>query len=743
MTSSPHRHFWIDTTTNAGSDLPAAPEPHLDVRCHRRLRGPYTGGGTLMRTVVPVLLEQNAGMVATRATEVVAIAPELADIVPRPPQTLTNLAVPGERTRFYPAARTLRISHGVAELLMDWARIHHPDGVVIALRDLDDADPTDRELASVLLRRCDPARLTVIVEAAGGTDDALGQALAAHAQRAAGRPPAIRPQPSPAADLAQLFIESEGTSKDPALLRAYDDLPPQERARRHTARAEELAARGEATLLLGAVPYHRQHGADPAGSGVEAIAEAVNGCFDQGFYDAVAELSERGRQVTFGTDRESTYWGFTHKLGACLSYIGRGEEAKAYFGEMRRGTVSPEVHMGASYLLAMLYTRHLEKSEHDENLALEWANTAIVIADQNPDPNERVFTGAFMRNARALVELHQGDLDGALKLVNEAIRMTDAHLGPDEQLLHRSVLRYNRAQIYAAQGLFAESLAEYDEVITRDPEYGDYFFERAAIRRAAGRPDDALADYADAIRLSPPFQEAHFNRADLLRDRGDDEGALRDLDYALELLPDHLDSLVNRADLLMSLGESDRARADVEHGLAADPVNANLLSAQGLLLAEAGDAPAARASFTAALRTDPDFVAAWANRAVLSYTAGRITEAVDDLDHAIGLSDDAGLRANRAIALQDLGDHKRALEDLDIAVAAMGDEDPDLLYRRGVSRLALHDTEGAHADWRAHLAAYGPGEESPFAAEIGLPDGEPSARAGNPARVATAAGQNS
>jgi tetratricopeptide (TPR) repeat protein len=292
-------------------------------------------------------------------------------------------------------------------------------------------------------------------------------------------------------------------------------------------------------------------------------------------------------------------------------------------------------------------------------------------------------------------------------------------LGPDEQLLHRSVLRYNRAQILAAMGDHPGSLADYDLVISRDPDYGDYYFERAGEYRAAGRFDEALADYATALRLSPPFHEAHFNRADLLRELGDEESALRDLDYAAILDPGHVDTLVNRADLLIALGELERAAADVAAGLALDPQNANLLCAQGTLRAEAEDVEGAFTSFTKALEAEPDFVAAWVNRAVLAYSADRPGRAVEDLDHAVALEDDAMLRANRALALADLGEHERALADLDIAVPELGEEDPDLFYRRGASRFALGDVEGAHADWRAHLAAYGPDAASPFAAEIG------------------------
>jgi tetratricopeptide (TPR) repeat protein len=667
--------------------------------------------------VVPDLAGAHPELIGTRANEVVSLAPDLIHMVPIPPKTLTALADRAERTRFYPVARTARLAHGVAELLMDWARIQHPRGAVIALSDLDEADRTDRELVSILLRRCDPGLVRVLVGGFAGGEDAdstMAAALAAHAERVVGPPSPIAPPAG--TDLAQLFIDSDGTSTDSASLQAYLDLDPAERARRHIARAETVVASGPPGVALGAIPYHLERGSAPVETLEKALVAAVEECFDRGFYDATLELALRGREL-LGPEPSLAYWNLTNKAGACLSYLGRGLESFQYFDEMRRRSISADIHMNTAYNIAMLYTRHLPRHLHDENRALEWANTAIGIADRHPDPHQRVFFGAFMRNARALVELHRADLRGALNLVNEAIAMTDADLGPDEQLLHRSVLLYNRAQILAALGDPEAALLDYDEIIRRDPDYGDYYFERAGTRRVAGRSADALADYAEAIRLSPPFYEAHVNRADLLRELGDEQAALRDLDYVLTVEPDHLDSLVNRADVLIGMGEWERATSDIDHGLTVDPANPNLLTAQGSLLAESGDPLAALASYTAAIDQNPDFVAAWANRAVLRYGMGEIAEALSDLDAALQLSDDAELRMNRAIALQDLGRHREALADFDIAIADVGADDPELLYRRGLSRYETHDLQGARADWSRHLTLVDP-EDSPYAQQI-------------------------
>lgn len=697
MKSSTSSHFWAVAAEPASPHVPerpASPMPVIEVRCHRRLRGPYTGAGAVLRRAVPELLAIGRELVAARAAAIVTMAPELTAIVPMAPQTLTSGANSEERTRFYPAVRTLRLSHGAAELLMDWARLAHPGGVVLSFRDLDDADPCDREFVSVLLRRCDPSLLTVVAEASSA-DDALGQALARYATRAlpnalptapptalpaalrnpqpaSGRPDVSEPARPAGADLAQLFIDSDGTDKDPALRQAYEALSAGDRAARHTARAANLTALGEPSHRLGAIPYHLEHGTDPHGAGVTALAAACEECFGLGCYDAALDLAVRGRELAAGATDQHPYWTFTYKAGACLSTLRRGTYGSDYFTELRAITADPNVHMNACYMMSMLYTRYLPSGNHDEYRALEWVNTAIALADRHPDPHKRVFFGAFMRNARALVELHRADPRTALALVNEAIAMTDADLGPDEALLHRSVLLFNRAQVLGAVGDYEGSLRDYDVVISRDPEYGEYYFERAGVYRSLGRPADALADYATAIALSPPFHEAHYNRADVRRETGDADGALRDLDYAVVLNPDHVDSHVNRVDLLLEAGETERARAGIDAGLELDPGNANLLSARGSLLAESGDADGAFASYTAALTADPGFAAAWANRAVLSYSAGRAADAAADLDQAIGLADDPWLRLNRAIALQDLGAHQRAAADLDIAVAALG-----------------------------------------------------------------------
>src|SRR5580698_6700698 len=173
----------------------SAPSRHVcDLRSHRRLRGPYTAGGELLRHIVPELLSVDPALVKPASTAVVAIAPDLEGAVPVRPQTLTDLAEGNERTRFYAVQRTRDLAFMVSELVRAWAQACHPEGVTLRFWELAAADPTDAQLFATLRRRCGPAGVTV-------TD--------------AG-------EPGPAApggghrDPAQGYIDADGISADPA-----------------------------------------------------------------------------------------------------------------------------------------------------------------------------------------------------------------------------------------------------------------------------------------------------------------------------------------------------------------------------------------------------------------------------------------------------------------------------------------------------------------------------------------------
>ncbi len=190
------RHYRIsalpgqEPVTSAG--LPSLLLPPVDA--HRRLRGPYTAAGTIMRALVPGALERVPALVAAHDIEILTAAPELRHVMTLREDVLPALDTLDENTRFLPGTRTIRTAHGLAEFIGGYQAATGGPPAALVLRNVDAADPTDAEFISVLLRRIDPARLLLVVSGPSLPEDGgLGQALATHADPAPARGAAVRP----------------------------------------------------------------------------------------------------------------------------------------------------------------------------------------------------------------------------------------------------------------------------------------------------------------------------------------------------------------------------------------------------------------------------------------------------------------------------------------------------------------------------------------------------------------------
>ena len=501
---------------------------------------------------------------------------------------------------------------------------------------MDEADPTDVEWIATLLRRIDPARLQLVVCA--GEDGPLTDALRRYADRGAGV------EREPAAD----YVASDGT--DDRLRAAYDALDADERAALHDARADELEARGELSLTLGAIPYHRERGSDPRGAGAQAVLAALQHCMLYGYYDAVLDLAHRAYALLDWSEQPEECWRVTSKLTMALAAMGRPDEAAELYDHACVQTTLPKIHLHAAYGRAMLNTRFYPAERRDRVKAKAWINTAIALSSQLPDAQRRAFDLSFNENGLALIETYLGDPEKALALVAQGIERVEAELEDERLLLHRSVLRYNRAQLLSRMGRPDDALAAYSEAIDADPNQSEYHFERGNLLRRLGRGEEALADYDEAIRTSPPYPEPHLVRADLALELGDEEAALAGYSYALELDPGLTDARVGRASLLLAGDALEAARADVLAGLAVEPESAELHALHAAVAQQEERFEEAHDAYAEALRRDPTLAAAWSNRATLWYEQGEIERAVEDLRTALELDDDPDIRANLELA---------------------------------------------------------------------------------------------
>lgn len=688
--SAPHRHEREALT--AGLDLP----PLLaSVDAHRRLRGPYTAAGTLLRLLAPEALERRPALAARHYIELQESTPELAPLVPPITHHIEEQSTAGEVSRYPARLHSLRVAHGIVDFLLGALADAACGPRTLVVENIQHADVTDQEFLAAALRRLPPELLTLVLcsgtarllDPPGFPSLSLPDALAAHTTRTRGAV-SVGPARTPGPEAAREYVDGDCVAEEPALTEAYERLGAAERAALHDRRAAELAERAERepSLRLGALPYHLMRGSDAAGAGVEALRAALLRCKYLGFYHIAAELGDEGRRFVDPAERPELWWVFIRESGVCLAAAGRPDESAVLQEEARTATLNPAHHMKLAYEIGMLYARHYPEERRDPRRARAWVNTAIALADLLPDPKERSFYSVFNRNGLALVEVRDGRPDEALRLLDEGIERLGRELGLGEKTWHRVGLRYNRAQVNSMSGRLEAALEDYAEIMDADDDFADHYFNRGNILRKLGRIEEAIADYERALSLEAPFPEAYYNRGDARLELGDTEGALADFDRTLELEPGHQEALLGRAGLFADAGDAEAALADVDAGLSQAPGHAHLLCLRGRLLAEEGRTKEAAEALAAALAGDPGLAEAWAVRGELAYLEGDLPAAAADFDRAVELADRPDFRFNRAVVHEAAGRFAEAATDYEAVYAATGD--PDAVRQRDVCRRA-------------------------------------------------------
>ncbi|MFP5346251.1 MAG: hypothetical protein ACLGIA_04405, partial [Actinomycetes bacterium] len=462
-------HLWLigDLPRKPALEKASGEARSIIVSANRRLHGPYSASGEVVRQLAPTLAASSPEHLARHDVEVLAVAPELRSTVVNRRATLTTTTSPQNRTRYYPRDRTTRLAQGLTELVIGAASFE-PGAFSLVVTDAEEGDGTDVEWLGILLRRLDPSLCRVVVHSrTADLPDPLGTSLRQHAtmqtltrtsepngagESAGGEDGDGQQVPDDLYLRAQSHMESECTSRITALREAYDSLDTAARERLHDARAEYLEGLGRECLRLGAIPFHRERGSDPRGAGADALLHAIEHCVLEGFYDAVIELGDRCFAVLDWATRPEDCWLVTAKVTTALTALDRADEAEALYDRACAATTSPSVHLQSAYGRAMLFTRFFKADRRNHAKAKAWVNTAISISSLLPDDQRRAFNLTFNENGLALVEMHLGDLAEARRLVEAGMARLDAETNPADHTQHRAVLAYNLAQLLAVMG---------------------------------------------------------------------------------------------------------------------------------------------------------------------------------------------------------------------------------------------------------------------------------------------------
>jgi tetratricopeptide (TPR) repeat protein len=457
--------------------------PRVIARCHRELRGPYTGVDTVVDTVIADARRRCPDLVAFHQPEIVTVLQHLEPVLGPAPQSLSDTASFEERTRWYGPMMIRVLSQSVVTFLREYARQVRADGDTLPTLVFDggqDADITTQEFLALFVRRVDAELWPVVIGSTATLPAELAAALDAHADRADA--PATD-SAAPALDLddaalARCYVDSDGATDDPAVLAGYLRVPAADRAALHDRRAEDLETDAGWGLRCGALAFHREHGSDPTGAGVDALMRAAEYCTRGGFTDRMSELAERCRALIDAEADEESYRKITMMLIAHRIGVKRLDDVVALCEDLRRRYSSALVHLNTSYVMAMVYTRFVVPRDHER--AMAWQNNAIAVARGLDDPRQRLVLSGFEDNGMALIQMHRGNLVGALELVDNAMARLDDELADEDWALHRSQLLYNRTRLLAGLKRYDEAYAGFSTLIDIDPHYTDYLTERAS-----------------------------------------------------------------------------------------------------------------------------------------------------------------------------------------------------------------------------------------------------------------------
>jgi len=714
----------------------ALPPPLIPpVDAHARLGGPYTAGRVIARAVAEATLRSDPQLARRHDIEIRALVPEMRAAVPVIREALAEAVPAAERTRIYPRLRTLRLAHGLADFIRDYLTLIRGSRVPCSLviENLEHADPSDRELVAVLVRRFDAALVTVVAcEGAGalrgsatvgcaelapsaaGSGDPLGPALAAHAMpvRVSERDPdASEPDPDASErypDAGQRDPDAgqrdpDAGQRDPdAGQRDPDAADGRKRTRRRGVDDEPLAAR---------YVY---------GDGVSD---------EPALLDAYTRLSPAARADLHDAraDELARTGGLTARLGAIPYHAERGSDAARAGVRALAQAAQRCFAAGFHHAVTDFCARGRALASAERDPVHWWLFTSLassslaalgrgVAAERLYDEARGASTDPVIHRTAAyetamLYARHHDknhrDPRRALMWINEAIALAGLLPDPAERAFSVAFSTNGRALIEMRLGRARQALTLVDNglaLLDRDLPPDSHQLDRcsllanrARLLATGGRLTEALAAQEALIALDSSYGEYHFELGNLLHLLGRDDAALTSYAEAQRLSLPFPELHYNRADLLAARGDDDGALAELDRVLELDPDFLDAYVNRAGILSARGDTSTAWADVRAGLARDPDNPYLLCVLGQLEVARGRQAPARAAFDAAIAASPELPQTwACRASLELQSGDPDAAVADLTQALER--GENASFLFNRAVAHRAADRLDAAMTD---------------------------------------------
>ncbi|GEM_PF-4722108 len=300
------------------------------------------------------------------------------------------------------------------------------------------------------------------------------------------------------------------------------------------------------------------------------------------------------------------------------------------------------------------------------------------------------------RVGRGVVRLKQGDYAGAMEdLEIAAARRVDAFVVYHESAALAGLGRLTEAETSLVRGI---------EVF---PGYAELHLLLGKVLLQRGT-DDAARQLEKAAELDPRSAETWLALGEAYRRVGRNEDALASYGNASEVdRGSRARAMVGMADVYaMTDGRQGQVAALLDEAIRIAPECAEARIARGNLRMDTGDLDGSLEDFLAAVRADPRSFEGWYNLGSLYQVRKETDKALEAFLSAAGsgaIDGDAHISAGRLLAKRKEWVRLRYLAES--GLARFPDEG-ELMFLRGVARLALGDARGASDDFDRFLTEH-------------------------------------
>ena len=246
------------------------------------------------------------------------------------------------------------------------------------------------------------------------------------------------------------------------------------------------------------------------------------------------------------------------------------------------------------------------------------------------------------RDAMSLItsgkdKLDGGDHDGAIADYEQAIAVDRTIALARRNRSDIAKAYTNRGIAKSEQGDLPEAIADYDRVISINPDAAIAYHSRGVAKGRQGDLPGAIADYDRVISINPDTAIAYHSRGVAKGRQGDLPGAIADYDRAISIDPDDAIAYNDRGVAKSEQGNLPGAIADYDRAISINPDDAIAYNNRGVAKSDQGDLPGAIADYDRAISINPDDAIAYNNRGIANWLKDDYTDAIADYDRVIEL----------------------------------------------------------------------------------------------------------